>query len=425
MKTTLLFVLVVLAFRVCGQATPADIPAYDIPAYEYYEPFIETVYVHDTIYVSDADEFLRKYYNGPLNINALVRNRRLMDSTLRQLSHVSGEKLFYNFFERQRFPRALSNNIVIKEFVLNPDFNLRPLADYTGADARKGLSRELLFRFEGRDRTNRFLNDDKAIVRAISYMFTQLQQDSTVRSLDLYFPDFDFRDKHAMAQFVKSIDLVRHASKDFNPERMNVKVFFHKPADKSLASEGFLYAIMLKAGEVVLLDGTEVMDNFYVYGDAMTRSEVEAVGFLTRMRSHFYLARFHHKDVEIQGRNLTDFSPASIHAIVHGDFPENNWEPYMWGLIGIFCFAALLSVLYFIFPPLALMLNQNLGVVLMCSIVLIIEIIFLFEMMFENMCFEDESTSITQNPSLLFCMPIVMVIVVPILRQVARGRKLP
>lgn len=425
-----LLILLIGSFHVVGQTqrgqtytAPWDIPALEDPYF--FEPYFDTIYIHDTVYVSNADAFLKRYYNGKINLNELVKNQQILDSILRNLSAVSGKELFYNYFGHHRFPRALSNSISIKEFSLEEDLSFKQRKFNAGVPSPGSLSNELLFRFNGAYRTNRFLTNSEAVVRAISYIFKALQADTTkIRSINLYFPDFNFKEKRAMAQFVKSVRMVLDAAKEYDISTMKLKVFFHNQKNPEIIGEDFLYSLMIKASEVVLLDPTNVIDDYYVEGDPFSKDDIENVGLFTRMNSHFYLARFTNGNPEIRD-SITDFSVSSIRSIALGDLPENNWEYYLWFLIGLIALVILISLLYFFYPPFSYILNQNMGIILASSVVFTIEFFMLAGVVFQNMCTEDESTSLNENPALLFCMPILMVVVLPLMRQFSRNKKLP
>lgn len=425
-----LLLVFVIVFQSAGQGqrgqtyvAPWDIPALEDPYF--FEPYFDTIYIHDTVYVSDADAFLKKYYRGKITLNELIKNQKILDSILQNLSKVSGKELFYNYFGNHRFPRALSNSISIKEFSLDGDLQFKKLQFNAGVPPVGSLSNELLFRFTGTHRTNRFLRNEEAQVRAISYIFKTLQEDTVkIKSINLYFPDFNFKEKRAMAQFVKSVRMVLNAAKDYDISAMKLKIFFHNQKDPEVIDEGFLYSLMIMASEVVLLDPTNVIDDYYVEGDPFSKDDIENVGLFTRMNSHFYLARFTNGNPEIRD-TLTDFSVGSIHDIALGDIPENNWESYLWFLIGLLALVIVIVLLYFFYPPFSYILNQNLGIVLASAVVFTIEFFMLAGVVFQNMCTEDESTSLNENPSLLFCMPILMVVVLPLMRQFSRNKKLP
>lgn len=434
---TQLLIVLLLVFHASGQqqgqrgrtyTAPWDIPALEDPYF--FEPYFDTIYIHDTVYVSDADAFLKRYYKGKITLNDLVKNQQILDSVLRNLSTASGKELYFNFFGNHRFPKALSRDIYVKDYMLTKGLNFysrnsfKPRSDLPIDTAV--LNPDLLFRFTGAYRTNRFLRNKEAMVRAISYMMSEaVSYNGKIKALNLYFPDFNFREKRAMVQFIKSVKMVLDAAKDPKISGIKLNVFFHQQPDESVVREGFLYALTIKADEVVLLDPTNVMDDYYVKGDPFTQTDIENVGFLTQIRSHFYLARFSNGDTTSYESTLTDFSVNAISHIALGDIPENNWESYLWFLGGLFCLIMIIILLYFFYPPFSYLMNQNMGIVLASSVIFVIEFFMLAGAVFSHMCTEDEEISSGKNTWILFCTPILMVVVLPLLRQFTRNRRLP
>ncbi|MDR0802984.1 hypothetical protein [Fluviicola sp.] len=433
-QLTSILLFFILAFSVNGQSqrentyvAPWDAPALEEPYF--FEPYFDTIYIHDTVYVSDADAFLKKYYKGKINLNELVKNQQILDSILRQLSLVSGKELYFNFFGNHRFPKALSRDIFIKDYSLKKNLDFYSLKSFNPKSDpipdSSMMHADLLFRFVGSNRTNRFLNDPDAIVRAISYIFTEVDKcKGKIRAINLYFPDFDFKEKRAMAQFVKSVRMVLDASKHYSISNLKIKVFFHQQKDPSVIGKAFLYSLTIKASEVVILNPTNIMDDYYVEADPFTNEDIDSLNLFTRMNSHFYLARFSNGDPEVVD-SITNFSPNAIRSIALGDIPDNNWESYLWFLTGLLTLILLIIILYFLYPPFSYLLNENMGIVLASAIVFSIEFFTLTGVVFQNMCTEDESTSLDQNPTLLFLMPVLMVVVLPMIRQLTRNKKLP
>lgn len=428
---TQLFVLFLVVFQASGQGkrgqtyvAPWDIPALEDPYF--FEPYFDTIYIHDTVYISNADAFLKKYYKGKITLNELMKNQKILDSILKNLSKVSGKELFYNYFGNHRYPKALSNSISIKEYSLGENLQFRQRFKDESYGAWGNLNDGLLFRFTGASRTNRFLNNQEAVIRAISYIFTALQTDSSkVHTISLYFPDFNFKEKRAMAQFTKSMRRVMDASRYPTIRNMKLKVFFHEPKDPDIIGEDFMYALILMADDVILLDPTNIMDDYYVKGDPFSYSEIQDLSLLTQIKSHFYLAKFSNGDTTSYKNTLTNFSVNSIRPVVMGDNPDNTWESYLWFLIGLISLIAIIVGLYLLYPPFSYLLNQNMGIILASAVIFALEFFMLVGALFNYMCTEDDEISSSKNTWILFCMPILMVVVLPLMRQFMRNKKLP
>ncbi len=412
---------------------PWDVPALEEPYF--FEPYFDTIYIHDTVYISNADAFLKKYYNGKINLNELVKNQEMLDSILRQLSKTSGKELYFNFFGNNRFSKGLSQNTVITKYTLtkiNPEgdsvfwFKTSGNTPFDHFLDSLHAERALLFHFTGVNRTNRLLNNQEAITKVIFDMLSEIQTtNEKINAIDLYFPDFNFKEKRAMAQFVKSVRMVLNAAKDPAISNLKIKVFFQEPDNKSVVEEDFLYSLSIEANEVILLDPINVEYDYFVVAERFTQKDFDDIGLFTWIKSHYYLARYSPEDTLPYSEAIETFSKASIRKIVLGDIPENDWEYYFWFFCAMFFLMILIVVLYFIYPPFSYLLNANMGIVLTSAVIFCIELLILFGVIFENMCTETEEISTDEDPTFILMMPILMVVVLPLIRQFTRNKRLP
>ena len=228
-----------------------------------------------------------------------------------------------------------------------------------------------------------------------------------------------------MAQFAKSMRRVMDASKSPAIRNMKLKLFFHEPEDRRVIGEDFMYALILMADDVILLDPTNIMDDYYVKGDPFSYSEIQDLSLFTQINSHFYLAKFSTGDTASYNGTLSSFSIKDIRPVVMGDSPDNNWESYLWFLIGLVSIILVIIALYLLYPPFSYLLNQNMGIILASAIIFAIEFFILLAALFNYMCTEDDEISSSKNTWILFCMPILMVVVLPLMRQFTRNKKLP
>ena len=412
---------------------PWDIPALEEPYF--FEPYFDTIYIHDTVYISNADAFLKKYYKGKITLNELVKNQKLLDSILNDLNKVSGKELYFNFFGNHSFSKGLSQNIVTTKYTLkrlsqhkDSVFWIKQSIDIGSENFQhpSDLERALLFRFAGTDRTNRLLNNQKTIARVIYNMLTEIQaNDEKIDAIDLYFPDFNFKEKRAMAQFVKSVRMVLDAAQNDTISNLKIKVFLQKPNNKSLIGEDFLYSISMQADEVILLDANNVEYDYYLVTDQYTQEDFDDIGWFPWMKAHYYLARYSPEDTLPYSEPIEHFSENAIQKIVLGDIPENDWEYYLWFLCSLFTLMILIVALYFLYPPFSYLLNENMGIVLTSTVIFSLELLILVGVIFENMCVKTEKISSDEDPTLILLMPILMVVVLPLIRQLTRNKQLP
>lgn len=389
--------------------------------------------VRDTVFISDLNAFFKQYYNKDLDLRTFTNNLEALKSTVDSLNGITGERLYYNYFLRIDTARKLSNSFVIKEFKMK---------EKTGPDSIQvvskkvevpsfihpdSVSREVLFRCEGAALTDRFLNNPEEIKASISAIFTGMQQDGgNIKAINLYFPDFSFKEERAMAQFVKSVRIIMDASKRFKFGPTSLHVIFHKRKDhEAKMDKDFQYCLMQDASEVLFVDPRHVAGNYFVSAEMFTREELTEVGFFTQLVSHFKIARYYTKDLNIRERNLTSFSKEDIAELVVGDYHENNWEIYFFILIGIIILALAATVLYYFYLPFSTLVNENRESVVLISIVVLLEVLALIISIFQYMSTEDSFTILSQNPVMIFALPLVVVLVVPILYGLSKKGRTP
>ncbi|MDR1370042.1 MAG: hypothetical protein LBJ72_07970, partial [Dysgonamonadaceae bacterium] len=167
----------------------------------------DTVYFRDTLVISDLDDFLKQYN---CNLKQFVEKYGSMKEMMDSLNNISGTQLYYNHFLPRDSTDKLSNRFIIKEFtIVKPDSIVSydiPLAKFTEEkNSSHTVRREILFRIKDPIETDRFLNNPDLILKTISGLFTYMQSDTLgIKGINLYFPDFTFKEKRAMTQFVKS-----------------------------------------------------------------------------------------------------------------------------------------------------------------------------------------------------------------------------
>lgn len=434
-----ILLLLILAASASGQTQRGNtyIAPWDVPALEepyFFEPYFDTIYIHDTVYISNADAFLKKYYEGKITLNELVKNQEMLDSILRQLSQVSGKELYFNFFGNHRFSKGLSQNIVLTKYTLTKTslkgdsvfWFKTPITKSDNFPDSANSERALLFVFTGVNRTNRLLNNQAAVTNVIFDILTEIQTNKErINAIDLYFPDFNFKEKRAMAQFLKSVRMVLDAAENKAISSLKIKVFFQEPDKSSVLGEDFLYSLSIQANDVILLDPVNEAYNYYVVAKQYSQDDFDDISLFNWIKAHYYLARYSPEDTLPYSEPIEKFTKGSIRKIVQGDIPENDWEYYLWFFCALFLLMILIISFYFIYPPFAYLLNANMGIVLTSAVIFCIELLILFGVIFQNMCTETEEVSSDDDPTFILMMPILMVVVLPLIRQLTRNKRLP
>lgn len=387
------------------------------------EKFRDTLYIHDTVYVSDIDGFLQPY---GCDLKTFAERYGEMKEMLDSLNSLSPDRLYYNFFLPQDSVRQLSNRFFIKEYKVSKDSVFR-FADHTKDwDELRDTSivrKELLFRFEDNaELTDAFLKDDLLIRKTISYLFNVMANNEGIVGINLFFPHYTFREKRAMTQFVKSIRILMDASRDFKPAKIRFNITF---PDKGNIDENFSYCLLQEVSEVLFIKNSDIIYSNYVEGVRLTLDNIRNISFFPQMKSHFYIARYYPKKLDIRNLNMTGFSENNIRDIIKADYPENRWETYLLVLILLIIVILVMVALYYTYVPFSTLINNNVESVLLIAIVLILEIIALIVSIFRNMCYNDTFAFMYKNPVVLFTLPLVMILIVPFLNGIAKKRRIP
>ena len=383
----------------------------------------DTVYVHDTVYVSDIDGFLQQY---GCDLKEFALRYGEMQGMLDSLNSLSSDRLYFNFFLPQDSARQLSNRFFIKEYKVSKE-HIFKFADHTKDWDRLRdtsiLRKELLFRFEdSAELTDAFLKDDLLIRKTISYMFNAMANNKDIMGINLYFPHYTFKEKRAMTQFVKSVRVLMDASKDFKPSKIRLNVTFLNKGD---IDEDFSYCLLQEASEVLFIKSSDMIYSNYVEGQRLTLNNIRDINFFPQIKTHFYIARYDPSGNNIRTLNITDFSEASIKDLIKADYPENKWEMYLLILVLLILVIVTMVVLYYTYVPFSSLINNNVESVLLIAIVLLLEILALLVSIFRNMCYTDTFAFMYQNPVVIFTLPLIMILIVPFLNGIAKKRRIP
>ncbi len=440
MKRLSLFILVVLQFVTLSAQREAN-KEFDYGDHEKYpvyyketeytlEPIDElpydTIFINDTIYISDIDAFLKQYN---CNLKQFVEKYGAMHLLIDSINKLSSQRLYYNFFLPNDTLNNMSNRFIVKEFKVGEDLNYtyrKRELDYEKINSPDSIRREILFQCEGAKTTDLFLNNPDAIRRHISALFTIMQEDTLgIKGVNLFFPDFTFKEKRAMTQFIKTVRIVMDASLNFKSKDTRLTVIFLRGEESKEIDRNFQYCLMQEASEVIFLSSADLIDNYALGGNRMTVDEMEKIDFFHQLQAHFYIARFSIDTLNILEQSLIEFKGPLFERILSSDYSENTWEIYLFILIGIFIVLCVFGILYYTYLPLSTFVNNNAESILFVAIVVVLEILALIICIFQYMCKEDSFSALNNKPILVFALPLILVFIVPFLNGVKKKRRIP
>ena len=387
--------------------------------------------VRDTVYISNMDDFFLQHYD--CDLHEFVRRYGHVQNLIDSLNAISEERLYYNFFLPRDTLHSLSNRFVVKEFQVYSDtstFYSDEVNDISMIEDIGSVRREILFRCVGEKATTQLIKNPEAVSQVISSLFTEMQQfyDNSVHieGINLYFPDFNFKEKRAMAQFVKSVRIMMDASRNFKYPETRLNVTFNTYDGEQIVDRNYQYCLLQDASEVISLDYRYPIDSCYMRGTRLVRTgSMSDIKLISQIVNHFYIARFYMGNLDKDAANLTDFSEHTIGSYFRVDFLDNQWEVYFFILIGILLLIIILIVLYIFYKPISDFVNHNTETVLVIAIVVILEIIALAIIIFQNLNHEDDFMLMSKNPLVLFSLPSLVILIIPLLRQLLKRGRMP
>jgi len=433
MKISIIFFCILFFFQseILGQQNSSYLGKYNKDEFidDTTEIFYDTIVVRDTVHLSEIDDFLKQY---GCNLGTFAKKYGSMKRMVDSINNLSGERLFYNYFLPQDKNRKLSTRYIVKTFCVNKgvlEQEEAAVSDFVDQKGKGLLRNEILFSCKGADETNHFLRNPVAITHVISGMFTFMQKqeisDTTkIKGINLYFPDFTFRDKRALVQFVKSVRIIMDASHCFKPPGTRLNITFQTSKGTSDLDKGFLYALMQEATEVICLH-QDMIDSCYVNGNCTTSLKDIDVNLIDQIVSHYYIARYYTGPIDISKADLICFSGLAINPYLQADYSENTWETYLLLLLSTVLLIIVVVVLYYTCLPVSTFMNEYIESVVLISVMMLLELLALAITTFQHMSEDDNFSQLQKHPLLLFSLPFVIVLIIPMLKGISKKRRIP
>ncbi|MCC8143682.1 MAG: hypothetical protein LIO97_07145 [Tannerellaceae bacterium] len=345
--------------------------------------FRDTVYLHDTIYISHLDEvtalFNRSFYEFSQELLQAVEEA---DSA----NLISLEQLYLNYLIPMYYPSYMDHRYILRDYrvELTGDFvkikiqNLHPinplLADSVAAD--------ILVTFRGDAQTREFLRSTFYRSTCLEQLFLSINaaKGQAIKGINFYFPDFDFKEKRALAQFVKSVSLVIDSC--HMPAIRDLRLYISFDRQVASGYTDYLCALTQMADSILLVNSRTAYwtrDTIQV----LTIEDAKRISWLSKVKNQLYLARFHPQAFpETHPGKLT---PANLRLLINSDYPNNNWKNYFYVLAGIFLFLFICCLLYRWLPAFSSLIHNHMIYFFSFILILVIEVYVLFVCMIEEM----------------------------------------
>lgn len=381
--------------------------------------------ITDTLYVSRLEDVTRHF---GISFDEYVRRFMMFKDEQDSARVISSERVYLNYF----LPMLASSSdfankrLVSREYALSHDslytkLTLKeyPLKYYYSLD---GLALDIMVNCYGGRNTDIFLQSSYARQTTIEQLFSAIHftRNRTIQGINFYFPDYSFRYKRDMAQFVKSLSLVTDSSRIEGIR--GLKLYLTFDLKEGEAHEDFLCCLTQMADSVFLIDQQPEL-NVVPVMKVIDRNVAEELSVFSKMRNQLFLARYAPGDFPETDRE--QFNLSDIRAVMYSDYDDNTWETYMWILVGILIVICVLIVVYYLSSSFSRYVNKNLDYIYALLILLALEIYLLVFMMIENMSKDNIFTFGGENQMAILFMPLLFIFIIPIMKSLRNRKYLP
>lgn len=363
--------------------------------------------VRDTIYLTDMKEIasgLNMSFDKFIHQFLQYSRQQKPDSSTIYISHLTGklnEHLKnYKYISRQYWVNFPKDTFKIENKVSSLPQHIPDSIIF-----------EHRFVLTGEKNTNIFLDSPSEQLKVLEKLLCDIKkQKASVKNkiaLNFYFPDFSFKEKRAMAQFVKSASLV--IDNIDIPEIRNLPLYFTFNKKSKDANFAFLVGLCEMADSIFVVNPSSLNDFEAIDKNA-------DIFKFEKIKNQFYFVRFYTDSLP----KIHDLSCESLNLLMNADYP-NTWEGYFAGIIGIILLLIIGTVCYFFVTPFTNFIHEHYMYVFAGVIILITEIILLFVFMIEEM---NSHTKVFNLWEILFVL-VLLVLIIPLIKRGIKKNEIP
>lgn len=385
------------------------------------EKQVDTVKIRDTlkIYISRLDDITRTF---GMTFDEFAKEFFLQKEQHDTAKIYSPEMIYLNYFlpmlqnkDGSKSKRAVST-IFTFELDKRSSINTVKLPDSIDIE-----NYDILFRCGNSLTTDYFLTSPNLVDQALIELFGYIDefnsnQTKKIKGVNFDFSEFQFHEKRAMAQFAKSTSLIIDSI--HLKSIQNIRLYFS--FDKTLGeiNKHYLYSVSGMLDSIFLLEKGSLNPVKII-----TTKQATDLPLYAKIVNQFYLARFFLQAFPVTGK--TGFSPEDIKKLAHADYADNNWEYYLFALLGIILISLVVFAIYWLVPDFSYYLDRNRDFMFMLLLMAGFEILILLFGMVDAMSREDIVNFSGENKDLLLFLPLVFVFVIPIFKAIGRRKEKP
>lgn len=382
--------------------------------------------VRDTVYIylSSMDSITRHF---GITFNEYVAQFMKFKQERDAAGTVSDDLVYMNYLLPLLDPGEsfMRRRIVTREYTINRSSDSVCLDVARLRDAKILEERnhpvDVMLTCYGSDNTILFLTSPSQIKSCLGQLFTEIiESEGKIKGLNIYFPDYDFSKKRAMAQFVKSVSILIDSLPQKNIRNLDYYISFDERRGNK--HESYLTCLAQMADSILLLNRTS--DNTIPQISVIDYGTAVAQSLPTKLANQFYLAKYYTKPFPQYDYSEGAFM-TNIENFIEADYNYNHWEDFLFILIGISVLIVVMILLYRFNPSFSSYLNKNIDYAYSLIIILIFEILLLIACLFEAMSEEEVFTIGAENRYFVLTLPLLFIFIVPMMRTLGKRRQLP
>ncbi len=382
------------------------------------------VIVHDTIYISKLDDITREF---GMSFDDYVRAFLKFKDEKDSLNQFPMEKIYLNYFLPLFNPGQdiFKSRMITREMIITPTASvtkLRPIR-HPQADSLENtnLATDCLLTIYGEENTNRFLESPTKIKSCLGQLFTHVYNSKgKINGVNFYFPDYTFKEKRAMAQFIKSASIVIDSCKMQSIRNLRLYVSFNEDQIKN--DSFFLYGLSQMTDSIFAFNyatGNNTLPEISV----IDKSKAQSLNLFSKLQNQLYLARYYTK--QFPEKTTEEFSISAIYDLIDADYPNNQWEYYLYAITAIILVIVIAIVLYIVSPVASFYANRSMDYIYALIVMVFLEILILIANMFEAMSKDDVFSLSNDNHYIVLLLPLLFIFIVPMMKALGRKRLLP
>ncbi len=383
--------------------------------------------IHDTIYISRLEDVTRHFgLTFDEYVEQFIRFKEEKDTSNNYLTN----SIYLNHFIPllQSDTNFMQIRVVLREQIPHL-YNKRPHItsiyhpEAIFSSPLKGHPLDILVTFYGTGNTDLFLQSPYAQQRCIEQLFAAIYYTSgIIHGINLYFPDYNYRHKRQLVQFIKSVQMV---TTYINQDKIRNKSLYVTLNTDQQKTQYDYHCALTQVADTLFMLAPPANITSYRQVTLLDRSAAAGLSFFSQLKNLFYLSRYSLKQAIWLEQSNHELNLEEIRTILKEDYPENQWERYLTWLFFFILLPLIVLLFYMTNTTIAVWINTHPDYIFAILSICLFEIILLIITVLDNMSRELLFTFSNTNRNILLLVPSLLILIFPLIRTLRNHQKLP